>query len=287
MHRLLILRVLLGSAILLATTSAVPTPSNQEQHPSSEVDCLEHEKNLLSCIAVKAVGVLKRAARSSDIRLLDGISFVRDGPMERTAKAHSPIKSEAELMNELPRDATDRTIKLASMLYESAVSFLKSHTLRISMPEGGQDSIARSFVEGRGKIKKMILPLVAAAGVKIFALVPILLGGLALLALKALFVGKIALLLAGILAFQKLFGGSNGAGISSASNFFSKTAQPASTWIEPAAASPGWASGSSNAGQSQGYYRSFDAAGELKDAHELAYSGQTPDVLATAANQAH
>lgn len=64
--------------------------------------------------------------------------------MERNGK--SLEKSELEIMNELPRDSSDRTIKLFSMLYDSTVSFLKSHSLKVSMPEG---SISRALVEGK------------------------------------------------------------------------------------------------------------------------------------------
>lgn len=112
----------------------------------------------------------------------------------------------------------------------------------------------------------MILPLVAAAGVKLFALVPILIGGLSLLVLKALFVGKIALLIAGLLAFPRLFsGGSFGqAGI------LGKNTQPVSGWVDNG--SQGWSSGA--VAQSQGYYkRSFEAE---KDAHSMAYAAQMP-----------
>ena len=123
------------------------------------------------------------------------------------------------------------------------------------------------FSPGRGKIKKMILPLVAAAGVKIFALVPILLGGLSLLVFKALVVGKIALLLAGILAFQKLFGG-NGV---SASSFFSKNAQPTG-WID-AQPNQGW---SASSAQPQGYYRRSFEPNTNADAHSMAYAAQAP-----------
>lgn len=122
------------------------------------------------------------------------------------------------------------------------------------------------FLSGRAKIKKSVFPIIAAVGLKAFALVPILLGGLALLVLKALFVGKIALLLAGILLFQKLF--SSGG---SAANFFSKASQPVVSW-GAAPASQSWSSAPSGA-QSQGYYRSFDNT----DAHNLAYNAQTPN----------
>lgn len=113
----------------------------------------------------------------------------------------------------------------------------------------------------------MVLPLIAAAGLKVFALVPILLGGLGLLALKALFFGKIALLVAGIIAFQKIFGGSN-----VASGFFGKN--PAPVWYDTGA--PGnWPAGGSAGLQHQGY-RSFDIADAKVDAHNLAYSAHAP-----------
>jgi len=64
--------------------------------------------------------------------------------VERAGK--SLEKSELEMMNELPRDNSDRMIKLVSMLYDSAVSFMKSHSLKLSMPEG---SVSRALVEGK------------------------------------------------------------------------------------------------------------------------------------------
>lgn len=113
----------------------------------------------------------------------------------------------------------------------------------------------------------MVLPLIAAAGLKIFALVPILLGGLGLLALKALFFGKIALLVAGIVAFQKLFSGSN-----VASSFFGKNPTPI---FYDTGASANWPAANS-AGAHQGY-RSFAASADAKvDAHNLAYSAHAP-----------
>ncbi|XP_015114460.1 uncharacterized protein LOC107039393 [Diachasma alloeum] len=252
--------VILG--LFVASAMAVPMPDN-----TGNVDCLEMEDSLFSCLAVKANNALSRAARSSDIQLISGITFVRDTPMERSGKS---LKTEIEVLNELPRDASDRTMKLFSMLYDSAVSFLKSHSLKINMPE---ESVSRALTEGRGKIKKVVLPLIAAAGLKILALVPILFGGLGLLVLKALVVGKIALLIAGILAFQKLFGsGASGASGFGASNFF-KNLQPSSSYYDNNAGTQGWASGNGQQ-QQQGYYkRSFD---DGKTAQNLAYSAHVP-----------
>jgi len=101
-------------------------------------------------------------------------------------------------------------------------------------------------------------------------LIPILLGGLSLLALKALVFGKIALLVAGIMAFQKLFGGS------SVSNLFSKNPMP--VWYDNGAAG-NWATGGSS-GLQQGY-RSFDRTDTKVDAHDLAYSAHAPGTVGT------
>lgn len=65
---------------------------------------------------------------------------------------------------------------------------------------------------GRGKLKKMLGPLLLGLGSKIFALVPIFLVGLAILAFKALVVSKIALVLAVLLTASKMMGGGGGLG---------------------------------------------------------------------------
>ncbi|XP_033340380.1 DUF1676 domain-containing protein Osi14 [Megalopta genalis] len=255
--------VILG--LLAASAMAVPMPDGIDAQANMDLDCLVQEDAMFSCMFVKAASTLNRAARSSDIEIFDGVKFVRETPMERNGK---DLKTEMDIMNELPRDASDRAIKLVNMLYESAMSFVKSHSLKLSIPEDA--SISRALDEGRGKMKKLILPVVAAVAVKLFALVPILLGGLGLLVAKALVVGKVALLVAGVLAFQRLFNGEN----KGQASFFSKNTQPA--WLDNG--SQGWSSGA--VAQQQGYYkRSFEAE---KDAHAMAYAAQMP-----VTNEAH
>lgn len=126
-------------------------------------------------------------------------------------------------------------------------------------------------LSGRAKIKKIALPLIAAAGVKLFALIPIVLGSLGLLVMKALFVGKIALLLAGVLAFQRLFGSGNGA-----TSLFNKNNQPSTVgWVDNSGGQ-GWSSNIGTNVQPQGYYRSFNDRDGRVDAHSMAYSAQAP-----------
>ncbi|PBC33588.1 hypothetical protein APICC_00758 [Apis cerana cerana] len=238
--------VILG--FLAASATAVPTSVVNNVQLNRDLDCFEQENALFSCISVKTVSMLDRAARSSDIDIIDGVKFVRETPKEKikviSTRSHlslpverngKDLKTEVDIMNELPRDASDRAIKLMGMMFDSVMSFVRSHSLKLSMPEEG--SISRALDEGRAKIKKIALPLIAAAGVKLFALIPIVLGSLGLLVMKALFVGKIALLLAGVLAFQRLFGSGNGA-----TSFFNKNNQPSTGWVDNGGGQ-GWSSG--------------------------------------------
>ena len=64
--------------------------------------------------------------------------------MERNGK---DLRTEVDMMNELPRDASDRAIKLMGMMFDSAMSFVKSHSLKLSMPEEG--SISRALDQGK------------------------------------------------------------------------------------------------------------------------------------------
>ncbi|KYQ59802.1 hypothetical protein ALC60_01187 [Trachymyrmex zeteki] len=237
--------------LLAAYTAAGPT----DVQPSQNLNCVEHDNAFFSCMFVKTISALNRATRSSNIEIIDGVTFVRDTPMERLSR--NLEMNEKEIMNELPREITDRMIKLSIMLYDSVVSFMKSHSLKLDMPEG---SVSRALTEGRAKIKKLVLPLIAAAGLKVFALAPLLLFGLGLLTVKALIFGKLALLAAGYMIFQKLFSGSNVGG------FFNKNQVPI---LYDHGSSGGWAVGSGS--QQQGYYRNFDA-----NAQNLAYSAHAP-----------
>lgn len=65
--------------------------------------------------------------------------------VERSGKT---LKTETDMLNELPREASDRIMKLISMIYESTVSFLKSHSLKINIPD---QPLARALSEGKQK----------------------------------------------------------------------------------------------------------------------------------------
>jgi len=66
---------LLALMLLATCVTAGPTVG-----PAQDLNCLDQDNELFSCIFVKTVSVLDRAARSSDIEIVDGITFVRDTP---------------------------------------------------------------------------------------------------------------------------------------------------------------------------------------------------------------
>lgn len=130
---------------------------------------------------------------------------------------------------------------------------------------------------GRGKIKKIAGPLILAVGAKIFALLPLFLGGLVLLATKALIVAKIAFVLAAVLGFQKL-GGSSGSGFNLLSKFTGGNSGATQGWAAPA--QQGWSSGAAVGGAQQGWSSGSSSSypyARSYDAQDMAYSAQAPE----------
>lgn len=67
--------------LFLATAMAVPMPEIN----GGSVDCLDLEDGLFSCLFVKANSALARAARSSDLQIIQGVTFIRDTPSKYSA----------------------------------------------------------------------------------------------------------------------------------------------------------------------------------------------------------
>lgn len=108
-------------------------------------------------------------------------------------------------------------------------------------------------------------------GLKLAAIMPLLLGGLGFLALKALLFGKIALLIAGFSAFEKFYGGDKNATGSVFDKYptFAVHNGAAGHWnVDPSA----YQSQNPPTG-----YRSLNDADAKADAHNLAYSAHVQE----------
>ncbi|XP_049809345.1 uncharacterized protein LOC126252492 [Schistocerca nitens] len=170
-------------------------------------DCETRGKDVTTCLKVKLLTELDRAARSRapNLRLVDGlVTLVRDDSADGADSR--PLPSEQQLVETLPRSAEDKQQSLDALLVDRASAFLRSRSLQLNLGEA-----AAQIVEGRRKRDKMgglllLLPVLMGG-----MLIPLALGGLALLAGKALLVAKLALVLSSLLGLRKLLGDGGGA----------------------------------------------------------------------------
>ncbi|XP_050533831.1 uncharacterized protein LOC126901437 [Daktulosphaira vitifoliae] len=209
------------------------------------------DQDTTACLAVKAAAAFERAARLGDVQVFPGVMLAKNSvDSQRDSRA---LPTEEELRGQLPEDAEEKTSKVTGMVVDSALRFLQSRTLQLQFPQTNAEELSRAIEEGRGKLKKKVLPIVGLLAVKIFAILPVLLGIIGFFALKALVFGKLALLIAGVLALQKFAGSSSG---------FGKIAEG---WSGASAGASWPSSGSPSNG---GYYR------RSMEAQQMAYNGQ-------------
>ncbi|XP_055526388.1 uncharacterized protein LOC129719051 [Wyeomyia smithii] len=183
-------------------------------------DCANSDVS--TCLKLKLFTILDRVARSlKDFKISEGVRFVRDQevPIDST-----PVKTEVQLEQELPRSMDEKERSLNSMLFDKVLSFFQTHTLQVKFPSS--EEIKRSMDEvragggglggggyggglGGNKDKKnghwIMIPLLLGS-----TLVPLAFGALALLAGKALIVSKLALALASIIGIKKLISSGGG-----------------------------------------------------------------------------
>ncbi|GAB0087556.1 osiris 8 [Sergentomyia squamirostris] len=160
--------------------------------------------DLTVCLKIKLLTSLDRASRSlGNVSIGDDIRLVRP---EADSVDETPVKSNEEIEESLPRSLSDKQTTLNKMIFNKIIGFFNTHTLQVKFPES--EDVSRSMNEGRGKEKKnnwMMIPVILAG-----SMVPLAYGALALLAGKALIVSKLALVLASIIGIKKLVSSSAG-----------------------------------------------------------------------------
>lgn len=96
-------------------------------------DC-QRSDGLLPCLKKKAILFFDRAARTSNIPLVDGVEIVKTSDPEVT-----PI-SENDIESNLPRNLADKNEALSDMLWDRIAAFANSRTIQLSLPRiSGQD----------------------------------------------------------------------------------------------------------------------------------------------------
>lgn len=208
-----------------------------------------------ACIAVKTAAALERAARTSgSVQVLPGLTVLKNADEGSSSQRDSrALPTEEELRGQLQEQPS----KVTDMVVNSAIRFLQSRTLQLKFPQTNPEELSRAIEEGRGKLKKKVMPILGFLAVKIVAILPILLGIIGFFALKALVFGKLALLIAGVMAFQKYAGASGGFG------------KIADTWSAGNVQAAPWAASAAPSTNGGGYYRR-----SMQEAQQMAYNGQ-------------
>lgn len=157
-------------------------------------DC-KKSQDILKCYKIQATKAIDRAARMETLPIFDGFSLVRIANHGRAFPSSIP---EGDL-NSLSSDEVDKLLSLTTS------KLMQTHRVIISPASVGAD-MGRSFDEARGKLKKMIGPIMAGIAIK-GGFLAMAFQAIALIAGKALLIGKIALLLSAIIGLKKLVAG--------------------------------------------------------------------------------
>ncbi|GJQ85499.1 hypothetical protein Trydic_g23087 [Trypoxylus dichotomus] len=217
-------KVVVGLLCLVAAVHCVPAKedlrsarnvlqSEDDLLDSVYADCLR--KDSLACVKYKVFNFVDKLVGQKDtIAVADGVQLVKTGESDAKDVSRS-IKS-------------DETIE--SLIFGKVQRFLETRTFKIDL-KGSEivdtvNSAARSISdaledeeeenaieEGRGKkkkVKKVLGPLMALAGLKMAILGKLALGVIAFIAVKALVLAKIALVLSAVVGLRKLLGSGGG-----------------------------------------------------------------------------
>ncbi|EDV43710.1 uncharacterized protein Dana_GF16391 [Drosophila ananassae] len=195
-------------ALAALSTAAHSAPAEGHQAPKSAAQlaldmyhgCLKDLS--VSCVRPKALQWFNAALQQPEVRITERLSIVRTSE-----------KVESRSLNPEER------------LFDDIDSYLGSHSLRIQAPEYFRSSEARSLVpdfllenpltqggviplaaanEGRGMIRKAVLPFLLGLKLKTTVLVPLALGLIALKTWKAMTLGLLSLVLSGALVIFKI-----------------------------------------------------------------------------------
>lgn len=108
-----------------------------------------------TCLAVKGISVLNRAARAQSIEVIPGITFSKKDNVDiRMAKS----MSENEIITSLESENNgEKSGRLLDMALEAGSNFLNTHDIQIKLPSETTQDIARALDEGTNFFPDLIL----------------------------------------------------------------------------------------------------------------------------------
>ncbi|KAH8407240.1 hypothetical protein KR222_011119 [Zaprionus bogoriensis] len=195
--------------LLVALTTLVAATAQQTPQSAAQLamdmynGCLKDLS--ISCVRPKALQWFNAALQQPEVKLTDRLSIVRT--TQRVA------------------ENAQRSLDAGEQMFDNIDQYLGSHALRIQAPEYFRSSEARALVpdflmenpltqggivplatanEGRGMIRKAVLPFLLGLKLKTTVLVPLALGLIALKTWKAMTLGLLSLVLSGALVIFKI-----------------------------------------------------------------------------------
>ncbi|XP_022827556.1 uncharacterized protein LOC111357194 isoform X1 [Spodoptera litura] len=209
---------LISILFFISAVYALPNPEIGESpknlvEPNVESTARAMKKDCTSgifsptCLKIEAISMLEKLSAKEELRLLPGVSVVKEDSKENGSKVE---EFAAELARSFPSKPDERLDKY--LLYRLG-NYLDTHTVKLRLLDENAAEEARALVgEARGKGglggKKGGMGGLLAAGLLMKGtLMSMGLGALALLAGKALMTAMMSLLLSAIIGIKSLSGG--------------------------------------------------------------------------------
>ncbi|XP_012055521.1 PREDICTED: uncharacterized protein LOC105618602 [Atta cephalotes] len=210
-----ILTTFASVALLAILTNAQRTETTFDVLQDIYHRCTDSE-SMLSCVKPKVLAYVNNAMKQDKLAITEDLAIVksRDVP-EHKAEDYFPSQYDAA-------DPSKRKL-LRTMMLEKLDAYLSSHQLEAKLPEAimGSSIVPRALVDsmpksltlplsdssseqGRGFVKKVMIPFLLGLKFKATALVPLALALIALKTWKALTLGLLSMVLSGAMILFKL-----------------------------------------------------------------------------------
>ncbi|XP_034949924.1 uncharacterized protein Osi18 [Chelonus insularis] len=206
--------------ILIITLIAVSAVVSRAQEIGTTAEVLQKiyykcvdSESMISCVKPKVLAYLSDVVKYEKVPITDDLTIVKSREMPEDNEDYLPYEGIDSKRKEL----------LRSLMLEKLDAYLLSHRLEAKLPEAiiGSNIVPRSFVEsvpqrlsvplsdsaqgqGRGFVKKVMIPFLLGLKFKATALVPLALALIALKTWKALTLGLLSLVLSGAMLIFKL-----------------------------------------------------------------------------------
>ncbi|XP_058793630.1 uncharacterized protein LOC131665621 [Phymastichus coffea] len=214
------MRIFVVSVLVLAVANASLATADGVQTTAETLRniyyrCINDE-SMLSCAKPKLLKYLSDAVQLEKLPITEDLSLVKSRSIPEDNDFDEFLASQ---------DSVDpkRREQLRSLMLEKLDTYLASHTIEAKLPEAiiGSNIVPRSLIEtvpksisiplsdapngnGRGFVKKVMIPFLLGLKFKATALVPLALALIALKTWKAMTLGLLSLVLSGAMLIFKL-----------------------------------------------------------------------------------